>query len=458
MKKYIERYWRKATREDTVKDKPLIARFRHVDVWKLGELHSWERESQSPWYDENGQGHDEAEVYDAPDPGEGYELIDPTTEQPGPGIEYLYGMKWMAAYDHLPLNHSTFYRRKIQPEAKAETVTFPGIRSLCRPLAKSEEITSADIFVNEKGQPERAYTAVGQFQSNADHKYYRELNPMPGPEELKLDAKTPESFGTTTELQIIAEKKPEAAEPVTFVAHPIQFNDKGECLFYGKVIQERSYAVLNEQGHYLMWRLGVGPVYVPEFRQAFTPTQLQQVSVRELGSNIRLRAVEPVDVDKLKQEYMQEMKEKLQPKVGVWEPKRQKVSWKGREYWVLTRFHVVKERGHDPTELAVLQDVTDRDGDQLRFVPSQHFDKPQPEVSQPVKEPIAPQPVKSLHQAYEDAVRLKLILSILDSFQPMTHTGLERKLWIKSAAMFLIGEAERCIDNNSVDLGKRVED
>ncbi len=311
-KKYIERYWRKATKEDSVKDPMMEARFSNDPKFGfvIGKLANWHRDNQWPWVDENGRHWNTAEVYDAPDPGEGYELIDPMTEMPGPGLEFLYGQHWHPGGEKV-LEWDTLYRRKIQPVATA--IAFPGIRSLCRPLAKSEEITSADIFVNEKGQPERAYTAVGQLQSNANHQYYRELNPKPGPEELKVNAKTPESFGTTTELQIIAEKKPEAAEPVTFVAHPIQVNEELEYCFKGKPIQFRSYAVLNEQGHYLQHLPAYPPQYAPEFRQAFTPLQLLQLSVRELGSNIRLRAVEPVDVDKLKQEYMQELKEKLQP-------------------------------------------------------------------------------------------------------------------------------------------------
>lgn len=411
-KKYIERYWRKATKEDSIKDPMMDARFRAavksdqeygedpakdlvMDAmfrataagcdWVYGKLYGWDRETNL-WSSEENCGWDEAEVYDAPDPGEGYELVDPTIEKPGPGIEYRFGIYWHSVSETAPLDVNTTYRRKVvqsptlagdaTPSACKRIVAVranvDGKDVLVRPLLQSEEVTSADIFLNEKGQPERAYTAVGQLQSNADHPYYREVRPQPEAE--------PKAAAT----------KPEAAEPVTFVAHPIQFNDKGECLFYGKVIQERSYAVLNEHGHYLMWRLGVGPVYVPEFRQAFTPTQLQQVSVRELGSNIRLRAVEPVDVDKLKQEYMQELKEKLAPKAPAWEPKRQKVLWKGREYYVLSRFHCVTEHGHCPKERVVLQDPKARDGflsmafaDDLEKIPSE----PQPEAPHPVKEP-----------------------------------------------------------------------
>lgn len=387
MKKYIERYWRKATKEDSVRDPMMVARFRdgHGYSWKIGSLRNWFRDCNFPWVDQDGVSWHEAEVYDAPDPGEGYELVDPCTEKPGPGIEFLFGIHWHRAGETAPLDVNATYRRKIVSNATVESVAAPvncqqdvnvqvnvdGKKVLVRPLLPSDEINSGDIWI-EDGVWERAYTAVGLLQSNADHQHYREVRPQPKSE--------PEAAAT----------KPEAAEPVTFVAHPIQINEELEYCFQGKPIQFGSYAVLNEQGHYLQHLPAYPPQYAPEFRQAFTPLQLLQLSVRELGSNVRLRAVEPVDVDKLKQEYMQELKEKLRPKVPVWEPKRQKVMWQGREYWVLTRFHTVTDHGHSPNVRVVLQDANALESyvamafaDDLQEIPSE----PQPEAPQPVKEP-----------------------------------------------------------------------
>lgn len=322
MKKYIERYWRKATLKD-IADGPFPdARFRNTATmpWDYGRLIGFHHGTNRP-FGSDEEWYQEAQVYDAPDPGEGYELIDPTIEKPGPGIEYRFGIYWHSVSETAPLDVNTTYRRKVvqsptlagdaTPTACKRIVAVranvDGKDVLVRPLLQSEEVTSADIFLNEKGQPERAYTAVGQLQSNADHPYYREVRPQPEAE--------PKAAAT----------KPEAAEPVTFVAHPIQINEELEYCFKGKPIQFRSYAVLNEQGHYLQHLPAYPPQYASEFRQAFTPLQLLQLSVRELGSNIRLRAVEPADVDKIRQE----LKEKLQPKVPqpVKEPKYVPFTW-----------------------------------------------------------------------------------------------------------------------------------
>lgn len=305
-KKYIERYWRDAKPEDAIKESPMVARFwSRGDVNKTQDrLYGIDRSSED--YKWKGQDVDSefCEVYDAPDPGEGYELIDTENDSPKVGDEYFVqsSRKWFLRDAELePFDPDFSYRRKIVAEAKAETV-----------------------------------------------------------------------------------------EPVTFVAHPIQFNDKLEYCFKGKPIQFRSYAVLNEQGHYLQHLPAYPPQYAPEFRQTFTPLQLLQLSVRELGSNIRLRAVEPVDVDKLKQEYMQELKKKLQPKVPEREAKREKVMWQGREYYVLTRFRTLTDHGHSPNVRVVLQDANVLESyvamafaDDLEKIPGE----PQPEATQPVKEP-----------------------------------------------------------------------
>lgn len=64
---FIEKYWRKAKPEDSVKDPPMRARFRDGNhhSWVFGDLCNWDR-SGYPWVDEVGDGYIEAEVYDAP--------------------------------------------------------------------------------------------------------------------------------------------------------------------------------------------------------------------------------------------------------------------------------------------------------------------------------------------------------------------------------------------------------
>lgn len=67
--KYVEKYWRKAKPEDSVKDPPMRARFRDNKNhdWEYGDLCNWDRNGGGyPWVDEIGDGYIEAEVYDAP--------------------------------------------------------------------------------------------------------------------------------------------------------------------------------------------------------------------------------------------------------------------------------------------------------------------------------------------------------------------------------------------------------
>jgi hypothetical protein len=320
VKKYIERYWRKATLRD-IADGPFPgARFRNTATmpWDYGRLIGFHHGTNRP-FGSDEEWYQEAEVYHAPDPGKGYELIDPAIEKPGPGIEFLFGIHWHQAGEETPLEKDVFYRRKIVPSPTSENVAPPancqenvtvqvsvdGKKVLVRPLLPSDEINSGDILI-ENGAWERAYTAVGLLQSNADRQYYREVRPQP---KLKPEA---------------AATKPEATEPVTFVAHPIQKNDEGGYLFKGKPIEDRCYAVLNEQGQFMRWMANKVVGFHPEFAHAFTPSQLLTINMRILRS-IRLRAVEPVDVDKLKQE----LKEKLQPKLPqpVEEPKYVPFTW-----------------------------------------------------------------------------------------------------------------------------------
>lgn len=392
-KKYIERYWRKATKEDSIKDPMMEARFSNDPKFGfvIGKLANWHRDNQWPWVDENGRHWNTAEVYDAPDPGEGYELIDPMTECPGPGFEFLYGQHWHPAGEKV-LEWDTFYRRKIQPEAAAtkpeaaEPVTF-----VAHPIQINEELEYCF-----KGKPIqfRSYAVLNEQGHYLQHlpayppQYAPEFRQAFTP--LQLLQLSVRELGRNIRLRAVEpvdepKAKSDSAEPIAMFIHPIEtMCVKGvhSYALRGEMIPNRSYAVMNKEGKYL-YTLGDGePVFLETFCQAFTPLQLREVHAQYI-QDIHLRAVEPLDMDKIKQEP----KEKLQPKAPAWEPKRQKVSWKDREYWVLTRFHVVKDRGHDPTELAVLQDITDRDGDQLRFVPSQHFEKAQPEATQPVKEP-----------------------------------------------------------------------
>ena len=91
MSDYIERYWRDATPQDAIKDPPMVARFRHGDKysWFIEPLMGIRRNSNYPWYSTNLGSHKHCQVYDAPDPGEGWRLVDVDNDKPQEGDEFL---------------------------------------------------------------------------------------------------------------------------------------------------------------------------------------------------------------------------------------------------------------------------------------------------------------------------------------------------------------------------------
>ena len=113
-KNYIERYWRDAKPEDAIKEPPMVARFRDSssEEWKIRKLLRWDR-GEDPWISDFGHSYPECEVYDAPDHGEGYELIDTRKARKQEGDEVLGDDgKWSLAdpYNFVPELH---YRRRI---------------------------------------------------------------------------------------------------------------------------------------------------------------------------------------------------------------------------------------------------------------------------------------------------------------------------------------------------------
>ena len=314
MTKYIEQFWRAATPSDAIKEPPMVARFRGADGgdWMVANLFGYRRGDHCWLCDELlgiwAQG---CEVYDEPgwhrnkpEPGEGYRLLEkfPEPESIITGDEFKYGKNWHEAGTS-EQEPTTWYRRKIEPAAVTEDTGSANKPILCPfvrlaehegmffPLKGGELIQIGDVYHHERDATKvcdvaegLSYAGLHVREVDACLKFYRPVQAN--------------------------ECKPAAGEPVKFVAHPIQLDDSGVWRFKSTPIQDRSYAVLNEQGHYLQWIAGSRPEYVPEFRHAFTPARLLQVSIRELGRNIRLRAVELVDVDKLKQDVRQ----KLQPR------------------------------------------------------------------------------------------------------------------------------------------------
>jgi len=114
-KNYIERYWRDAKPEDAIKEPPMVARFEGTEI--IGNLRGFKLVGNLKWCDNESMWWSQCQVYDAPDPGEGYELIDTRKARKQEGDEVLGDDgKWSLAdpYNFVPELH---YRRRITPTA-----------------------------------------------------------------------------------------------------------------------------------------------------------------------------------------------------------------------------------------------------------------------------------------------------------------------------------------------------
>jgi len=119
---YIERYWRDATPQDAIKDPPMVARFRHGDKysWFIEPLMGIRRNSNYPWYSTNLGSHKHCQVYDAPDPGEGWRLVDPNTETLREGDGLMVSSHRESGWVEIQVRPNSwsemdFYRRRIEP-------------------------------------------------------------------------------------------------------------------------------------------------------------------------------------------------------------------------------------------------------------------------------------------------------------------------------------------------------
>lgn len=126
MSDYIERYWRDATPADAIKEPPMVARFRDGDgEWKWnGRLLGIDRSviSGCLWCAKNAAFR-YCQVYDAPDPGEGWRLIDVDTETPiiGDEVHDKWQNRWIIRSHDKPYDKELIYRRRIeQPKPKYE--------------------------------------------------------------------------------------------------------------------------------------------------------------------------------------------------------------------------------------------------------------------------------------------------------------------------------------------------
>jgi len=123
---YIERYWRDATPADSIKEPPMVARFRdeHYKGWVIDKLIYWDR-SEVPWNRESGHCYERCQVYDPPDPGEGWRLIDVNKDVPQAGDEMWALGKWEVRSPNLAFGKIFTYRRRIeQPKPEPKYIPF----------------------------------------------------------------------------------------------------------------------------------------------------------------------------------------------------------------------------------------------------------------------------------------------------------------------------------------------
>lgn len=164
MSNYIERYWRDATPADAIREPPMVARFQDNDYgfWVIGELIYWDR-SEVPWYREKYVGYERCQVYDAPDPGEGWRLVDVDSEKPQAGDEFKFGSGWVYCNEFL---RDTWYasnqviRRRIEqpkPEPRYEPFRWEDRQQLlgrgvrCVYIANNEWIITS-IYIARSGE------------------------------------------------------------------------------------------------------------------------------------------------------------------------------------------------------------------------------------------------------------------------------------------------------------------
>ena len=121
---YIERYWRDATPEDAIKEPPMVARFRDDgdNGWLAIDILLYHDRSMHPWHNNDGISYERCQVYDAPDPGEGWRLVDVHSEKPQTGDEvWVEGGKWEPINEYLYYSSRCAFRRRIeQPKPKYE--------------------------------------------------------------------------------------------------------------------------------------------------------------------------------------------------------------------------------------------------------------------------------------------------------------------------------------------------
>jgi hypothetical protein len=158
MAEYVERYWRDAKRVDAIAEQPMVARFRDQewDKWYQSQLYGWERGDTHCWESRNGHGWRMCQVYVAPDPGEGWVLLDPDKDKPAEGDECWDSMdrKWRNRFlESNPFHPTGFYRRRIKPNILETQNSCEEKEYIYRPKGGDEVVfpSGLRVLVTEKG-------------------------------------------------------------------------------------------------------------------------------------------------------------------------------------------------------------------------------------------------------------------------------------------------------------------
>ena len=168
MTNYIERYWRDAKPEDAIKEPPMVARFRNNDTqqWHFDKLNGIDRGEEKRWIC-GSWCTVQCQVYDAPDPGEGWRLIDPDKDTKQEGDEYLSSDgTWAFAGLYYFLPQASYRRRIEQPKPKPKYVPFAWED---REQLRGRWLRCVDVADNEWMITSMYIGASGELRANGTH-------------------------------------------------------------------------------------------------------------------------------------------------------------------------------------------------------------------------------------------------------------------------------------------------
>ena len=145
MSNYIERYWRDAKPKDAIKEPPMVARFDGSIV--TGRLRGFKAVGHLKWCNDESMWWAQCQVYDAPDPGEGWRLIDTANEKPQDGDEVFANSDWHGR--SIVQFGEAIYRRRITPAATYVPFNWEDREQLRGRWITQVESTGTEQMVNK---------------------------------------------------------------------------------------------------------------------------------------------------------------------------------------------------------------------------------------------------------------------------------------------------------------------